>query len=253
MRNHIASAVLSLGLMAGFGCGPLEMEPTEPSADAVLSGAEAVMDEAAPKQGADVSALASRPYLITWSDFSRTAPVHQICTSYHFMSCRDCYLYNNNAYYLSRCVSPTDIYPFGCSYCNSYATTDRVLLPDGDLIDVSIEHNATSVEGIEFRLESAPNVRWWKQVALTGVADNWTVWNENGQSWCNWPQPRTAGCNTNSQWTETTLNPGSMFIFSKVQPFGNRTESYVLYNLAERLTGGDRVTFRWVEDVWDQN
>ncbi|QRN97494.1 hypothetical protein JRI60_52695 [Archangium violaceum] len=249
MRNRIASAVLAAGLMAGVACGPSD---TEPSRDSASSGAETALEELAPKQATDVFAQSTLPYTIVWDDFSRTGSGYNICSSYFYRTCRDCYVYNQSSYYQSLCPSPTDINPVGCRVCN-YTYTDRVLLPGGDLIDVSIEHNATAPDGIEFRLESAPNVKWWKQVALTGVVDYWTVWNQNGQSWCNWPDPQTAGCNTNSQWADVALNPGSRFVFSKTQSSGTREDTYVLHNLAERLTGGDRVTFRWVEDITDPN
>ncbi|WP_158616261.1 MULTISPECIES: hypothetical protein [Corallococcus] len=49
---------------------------------------------------------------------------------------------------------------------------------------------------------------WWKQVTLVGGGDN----------------------------------------FSKARLFGVHTDMYTLGNLGDPLTGGDRVTFRWIHD-----
>lgn len=45
------------------------------------------------------------------------------------------------------------------------------------------------------------------------------------------------------------LASGSKFVFSKSKGiFGTHTNVYELSNLSSMLTGGDRVTFRWVRD-----
>lgn len=245
-RNRIVSAVLSIALMTGIGCAPDQVEPNSGASNATQAAAETEKAEFAPKQE-NVTALASAPYTIAWNDFSRTTTTYQ-CTEIAIRSCLECSRNNYPAYVESGCQSTSDTR--SCTYCaQSTPTTTRVPLPDGDLIDVTIEHNMTASDGIEFRLESAPNVTWWKQVALIGGGDTWTVWNQDGQSWCNWPQAQTANCNTNSQWANVVLASGTRFRFSKAKVFGWHTEMYNLYNLHERLTDGDRVTFRWVQDT----
>ncbi|MBZ4397203.1 hypothetical protein [Myxococcus sp. AS-1-15] len=86
-------------------------------------------------------------------------------------------------------------------------------------------------------------------MTLLSSSQPWKVWNESGNSWCNWPSPSTAGCDTNSEWSSIVLDPSTCFLFSKSKGlFGTHTDVYELSNLSARLTGGDRVTFRWVQD-----
>jgi hypothetical protein len=189
---------------------------------------------------------------ITWADLSKETVTQQSgCVSdYYLHSCGFCEatpFHYRDAANASGCNfnDYRDDLDDKCWTCDraSFPVSKRVPLPDGDLIDVTIEH------GVEFRLESASNVTWWKQVAIVGGGEYWSVWNENGNAWCNYPYASTAGCNTNSQWVHIVTAPGTRFVFSKSKGiFGVHTEMYNLYNLAERLSGGDRVTFRWVKD-----
>lgn len=249
MQNWLVSTVLGLTLAGAAGCGPQE-EPLP------TASPEATLPSPAPQQedeGGTVSAMATTT--ITWADFAKTkvTGVYSCITVSSPQSCSFCA--SSPAYSVeystSGCTAPYDI-DHTCNTCVKAwypNVTQRVALPDGDLIDVTIEHGVTAPDGVEFRLESGPNVTWWKQVGLVGGGDHWRVWNEGGNSWCNWPSSSTAGCNTNSQWANIVTSPGTYFVFSKAKGiFAVHTEMYKLYNLSEQLTGGDRVTFRWVQD-----
>lgn len=194
---------------------------------------------------------------IHWSDFSKSTQVcAQQCvawTSQWVSSCvGDCYDWTN-------CQPGGCCTDFQCMYPQTVCalwqsvppcTTTRVKLPDGDLIDVQIEHGALGPEAIEFRLiATTPNVHWWKQIRTSGNGGPvWKVWAEpdRKQSWCNWPQAQTPNCNTQGEWTGVLL--GESLIFSKAKLFGIHTDVYVLPDLSSQLSGGDRVTFTWVSD-----
>ncbi len=201
------------------------------------------------------AAPAQAQTVIQWSDFSKTTQVcAQQCVAWGTQwtqSCvGDCYDPDNcdGCCNDSQCWDPITV-------CEQYqsvppCTTTRVKLPDGDLIDVQIQHGAIGSDAIEFRLvATAPNVHWWKQIRTSGNGGPvWKVWAEpdSKQSWCNWPQAQTPNCNTQGEWTGVLL--GEAFIFSKAKLFGVHTDVYVLRDLSNQLRGGDRVTFTWVSD-----
>ncbi|NRD44146.1 hypothetical protein [Corallococcus exiguus] len=246
-RARLASSFLVLGLLGGVGCGPAAEEMPVP---------EAAPQEQAPvapsqDEGRTVTAMATTA--LSWNDFGKTTVqyVAECVTGPYTHSCYFCGtnpLYSGE-YSVSGCTSPSDIQ-------NSCITCDREIrekvayaeLPDGDVILAEVEHNVAGPDVIEFRLNSGSNVTWWKQVALVGGGDDWRVWNHNGSSWCNWPNASTNNCDTNSQWTTIVQASGTRFIFSKAKLFGIHTEMYSLGGLGDHLTGGDRVTFRWIRD-----
>jgi hypothetical protein len=191
------------------------------------------------------SAAGAAPMQIVWDDFSRAVPVcwnecvrveyalcySLVCDDY---GCRD--------------------YEYPCSYCAEYGiecTSARIRLPDGDLIDVTIEHNAINSNEIEFRLRAGPGVNAWKQITISDGADTWRVWTY--EEWwtryyfCNWPQTETPNCDTIGHWAGPTIERGQI-VFSKTRNLFFHEDVYVLRNLGQRLSPGDRVTFRWVED-----
>ncbi|WP_375754517.1 hypothetical protein [Corallococcus exercitus] len=249
MQKWLVSTVLGLTLVGGAGCGPQEQPAPTPAPETTQPQQPAPQQE---DEGRTVSAMAAT--VITWEDFTRAHTTTSLtCISARYAhSCAFCA--SNNDYQLeysnSSCTGPNDTFN-SCITCDKVWLTDiqPIYLPDGDLINVIVEHNAASPDVVEFRLESGSAVTWWKQVGLVGGGDHWKVWNENGNSWCNWPSASTANCNTNSQWTSIVTDPGSYFVFSKAKGiFAVHTEMYRLYNLADRLSGGDRVTFRWTKD-----
>ena len=128
--------------------------------------------------------------------------------------------------------------------------THRVNLPDGDLIDFSIEPGAAAPNAVEFRLVAGPFVTWWKEIiiASTLTTDIWRVWTKDGMSFCNWPSPETSSCNRIGEWSGIALSPYAFIIFSKAKEFGEHRPVYVLGDLAARLRQGDRVTFTWIKD-----
>ncbi len=147
-------------------------------------------------------------------------------------------------------VSRCDYYcPSSPGVCYPTCTPERVELPDGDLIDVSIEHNAVAPDSIEFRLIS--DVTTWRQITINDGSLAWTVWTYEEwfarHSYCNWPDPATPGCDTIGHWSDPTLAHGEI-VFTKAGSFWWEHEDvYVLRNLAGRLSPGDRVTFHWVD------
>lgn len=249
MRQHtrLASSFLILGLLGGVGCGPALEETSVP---------EAAPQEQAPvapsqDEGREVTAMSTTG--ISWNDFGKTTVqyVAECVTGPYNHTCFFCgtnTLYSAE-YFQSGCTSINDI-EHTCITCDREVRQKVVYaeLPDGDVILAEIEHNVTSPEVIEFRLNSASDVTWWKQVNIVGGGESWNVWNHNGSSWCDWPNPSTSNCDTNSQWTDIVRDPGTRFIFSKAKFLGIHTEMYSLGNLGDHLVGGDRVTFRWIRD-----
>ena len=246
-RTWFASSFLVLGLLGGVGCGPATEDVSVPEA------APQEQAPVAPSQDEDRKVTAMATTAISWSDFGKTTVqyVAECVTGAYNHSCYFCgtnSLYSTD-YSLSGCTSLGDI-EHQCLTCDREIRQKVVYaqLPDGDVILAEIEHNVAGPEVIEFRLNSGSNVSWWKQVTLVGGGDNWRVWNQDGSSWCNWPNASTNNCDTNSQWTDIVRDPGSRFVFSKAKLFGIHTDMYTLGNLGDHLTGGDRVTFRWIHD-----
>lgn len=175
---------------------------------------------------------------IGWNDFSATQQVCTTgCTQSEWMQVLNCDLYD--------CWYDLEL------VCVAYGTScqlERIPLPDGDIIDYTIEHGAVSPEVVEWRLVAAPNVGWWKQVRNRGGPDVWKVWTDNGKSWCSWPQAATADCNQISEWTGVLLSGAQEFVFSKAKFLASHQDVYVLRNLSSHLRGGDRITFTWRKD-----
>lgn len=246
MRNWLVSTVLGLGLVGGAGCGPLD------DGQAPEAAPEAIRPEPSQEEsGGNVSAMAATA--ISWADFSATEVVYRYgcATLAYAHSCTFCaadmFLYSAE-YAASGCNTNPGATCFTCDKA-IFPFTERVELPDGDLIDVTIDHGIAASNVIEFRLQSASGISRWKQVTLSSSSQPWKVWNESGSSWCNWPSPSTSNCDTNSEWSSIVLASGSKFVFSKSKGlFGTHTDVYELSNLSSMLTGGDRVTFRWVQD-----
>jgi hypothetical protein len=182
---------------------------------------------------------------ISWDDFSREySECWQQCVREEFGQCVDlqCDEYGCDDYY------------YICPYCVEYApfcSVERWRLPDGDLIDVTIEHNATASDSIEFRLRAGPDVNLWKQITISDGADTWRVWTFeewwSQRYFCNWPLSETPGCDTIGHWAGPTIERGQI-VFSKAGFLWIHHDVYVLRNLGQRLSPGDRVTFHWVED-----
>ncbi|RKH65753.1 hypothetical protein D7W81_16415 [Corallococcus aberystwythensis] len=233
--------------MGGVGCGPALEETPVPEA------APQEQAPVAPSEDEDRAVTAMSTTAIAWNDFGKTTVqyVAECVTGAYYHSCFFCgtnSLYSAE-YSLSDCTSIGDIQN-SCLTCDRevHAKTVYAELPDGDVILAEIDHNIVASDVIEFRLQSGSDVTWWKEVNLVGGGDNWRVWNQDGSSWCNWPNPSTNNCDTNSQWTHIVQDPSSRFIFSKAKWFGIHTEMYSLGGLGDHLTGGDRVTFRWIRD-----
>lgn len=248
MRNWLVSTVLGFSLLGGAGCGPATEEPPVPE---TAPEAPASEQEQQPEERT-VTAMAVQT--ITWADLDRKTPryVAECTTGWYNHFCSFCA--SNSIYYSaytnSGCTSPSDVQHM-CFTCDRQIVTyyDSVELPDGDIIEYTIEHGVADPLVVEFKLESGPDVTWWKQVSIIGGGETWRVWNQDGHSWCDWPSPSTSNCNTNSQWTTIVTDPGTRFVFSKAKGiFATHTDMYTLYGLYERLSGGDRVTFRWTRD-----
>ena len=182
------------------------------------------------------------PVEIHWADFSAMHQECQVgCTQYQWVESFYCWTDGYGTY----CDSWWDLVCVATGYvCN----TVRTRLPDGDLIDVSIQHNATDPSDIQFKLVAGPGITWWKELMGSGSSDLWTVWTQDNHSWCNWPQTVTSNCDTNSEWTGVLLNGAGWFKFSKAKFLGIHTNVYILRDLPSHLQGGDRVTFTWIAD-----
>ncbi|MFP2908765.1 hypothetical protein ACLESD_27690 [Pyxidicoccus sp. 3LFB2] len=247
------STVLGFSLVGGAGCAPApEQEAPTPAPSPELTRPAPTPEQEQQDEERTVTAMAVSN--ITWADMERTTTAYypQCVTGVYAHTCSQC-AYDpkySQEYSMSGCTSPSD-WQHMCYTCDKQYVPyqARVQLPDGDIINVTIEHGVTASDGVEFRLESGPNVTWWKQVTIIGGGETWRVWNQDGNSWCDWPYPSTNNCNTNSQWASIVADPSTRFVFSKAKGiFAVHEDKYVLFNLSERLTGGDRVTFRWVQD-----
>jgi hypothetical protein len=182
------------------------------------------------------------PVEIHWADFSATHQECQVgCTQYEWVEEISCWTDGYDQYCDSEWVQVCVATGYVCG-------TVRTHLPDGDLINVSIQHNATDPSGIEFKLVAGPGLTGWTELMGSGSSDLWTVWTQDSQSWCNWPHTVTSNCDTNSEWTGVLLNGAGWFKFSKAKFLGIHTNVYILGDLPNQLRGGDRVTFTWVAD-----
>ncbi len=182
------------------------------------------------------SASAATP--ITWADFSATQQVcADVCTRTKTVVFENCDEYG--------CWLDSEQV---CVETQTQCHQERKPLPDGDLIDVRIEHGVVDGSAIDFRLLAGSGITWWKQIAASGGPDIWKVWTQDGGSWCNWPEVATPNCSTNSEWAGVLTSGAGQIVFSKAKMFGAQTDVYVLRDLASQLRGGDRVTFTWVKD-----
>ncbi len=111
------------------------------------------------------------------------------------------------------------------------------LLPDYDLINVTIEVNAVAANVVEFRLETTPHIDWWKAIRVPdGLGSSWELWTKDDKH-----------SDSVALWAHQVRN-GQVLEFKKAKLFGVHTGVYDLGGL-ERLEGGTRVTFRWVQDA----
>jgi hypothetical protein len=114
----------------------------------------------------------------------------------------------------------------------------RKLLPDGDLIDVTIQKNAVDSSIVEFVLDRGPGIDWYKQLTIyDGTGASFRIGSKDKQ-----PPVRE------SLWSGQVKN-GQPIRFTKAGFLGYWKDSYLLFGL-ERLAPGTRVTFRWVRDKW---
>jgi hypothetical protein len=104
------------------------------------------------------------------------------------------------------------------------------LLSDGDLINVTIEHNVASSNAVDFVLESGPFINWWKAIALP-----------DGQ----WIYTQDARKRDTATVAISQLH-GDLQL-GKAKFLGVHQGVYLLDSL-ERLQAGDRVTFSWLRD-----
>jgi hypothetical protein len=104
------------------------------------------------------------------------------------------------------------------------------LLSDGDLINVTIEHQVVGGDAVEFALEAGPLITWWKAILLPG--NRW-IWTQDAR-------------NRDIAIVPKSELHGDMQ-FGKAKFAGLHQGVYLLDSL-EQLQGGDRVTFTWLRD-----
>jgi len=108
---------------------------------------------------------------------------------------------------------------------------------DGDMIDVLIEPDTVPPNTVEFVLESASFITWWKGLAVPdGLGSSWEIWTQDNRK-----------SDRISLWADQVRN-GQSLEFRKAKALGIHTGMYLLGGL-ERLAGGSRVTFRWLQDA----
>ena len=103
------------------------------------------------------------------------------------------------------------------------------LLSDGDLINLTIEHQVVGGDAVEFALEAGPLITWWKAILLPG--NRW-IWTQDARN------------------RDIAIVPRSELHgdiqFGKAKFLGVHQGVYLLDSL-EQLQGGDRVTFTWLK------
>lgn len=121
-------------------------------------------------------------------------------------------------------------------------------LPDGDIIQSTIEHNAVDPAVVEFVLE----LGWHEQIHAYFNNWEWVTWwkglnvpDGEGNSWDIWVEDNKIRDSV-ALWAHQVHN-GQWLTFSKAKFFGKHCPVYILGNL-DRLQPGDRVTFRWLKD-----
>lgn len=138
----------------------------------------------------------------------------------------------------------------GCTlqrYCGNYpqsvcvastpaCRTVRTPLPDGDLIDVTIDENAVDPSVVEFVIETPANIAWYKGITVPdGTGAKWVIWTRDRRH-----------RDTITLWAHQVIN-GQSLRFAKAGFLGFWKDVYDLGGL-DRLPPGSRVTFRWVRD-----
>jgi hypothetical protein len=112
----------------------------------------------------------------------------------------------------------------------------RCGFPDNHAISVSIEQNAVSADAVEFVLQTAPWITWWKQIVIpNGLGGRFTLETKNDKH-----EDR------NGLWAHE-LHNGQSLEFWAGGFFGLGRHVANLGNL-HRLPPGSRITFRWVQD-----
>jgi hypothetical protein len=124
-------------------------------------------------------------------------------------------------------------FPVGASW---NGMLQQKTLPDGDVIAARITPNAVAQDIVEFVLEAAPNITWWKGIRVPdGEGNSWMIETQDAT--------RTASV---TLWAQQVQN-GQELIFHKAKFAGAHRIVYRLGDLG-RLPPGSRVTFRWRND-----
>ena len=109
-------------------------------------------------------------------------------------------------------------------------------LPDGDIIQATIEYNAVDSSIVEFVLESAPQITWWKGIRVPdGEGNDWMIETQDSRK-----------VDSVSLWADQVHN-GQALIFHKAKFSGSHRIVYHIGDL-DRLPPGSRATFRWLVD-----
>lgn len=109
-------------------------------------------------------------------------------------------------------------------------------LPDGDIINVSIDNDVAPPNTVEFRLEAADGITSWKGLLVPdGLRSSWVIHTEDSRT-----------VDSVSLWAEQVHN-GQELEFSKPGFLGFPTGIYTLGGL-DRLPPGSCVTFQWAQD-----
>jgi hypothetical protein len=115
-------------------------------------------------------------------------------------------------------------------------------LPDGDIINVTIEEGVVSKDIVEFCLEAASHVDWWKEIRVPdGLGASFPIYTQDSRT-----------SDSVALWADQVKN-GQKLHFSKAKFLGWHTGVYDLGGL-DRLNPGSRVTFQWAQDedfYWD--
>lgn len=124
-------------------------------------------------------------------------------------------------------------FPLGCSW-NAMVAPEE--LPDGDRIQAIITRDAVEPASVEFVLETAPAITWWKGLRVP---------DGEGNSWLIETQDNTHRA-AMTLWADQVHN-GQELVFHKAKFLGSHRVVYRLGDLG-RLAPGSRVTFRWLSD-----
>jgi hypothetical protein len=189
-----------------------------------------------------VPAASAQPAIIDWEDLG----CEVTCARSEVKQCKDCDEYDPRK--PGRCLIWGDPYP--CTKCVSWTrasdTCSSGTLAHNDRFEVSVEANAVPDDVIEFRLTTAWDVVYWKQLT---VGSTFKIWYEDHASYCNWPDQVTYGCTSMPEWAGDMLAPSGSLTFNKAMGvFAQPQDVYVLKGLKHWLRPGDRVNFRWVQE-----